>query len=385
MFSYTKQIAFTNFFDAIHFFLTTFVVAPYLAQFVSNEEVGLIFALGAGVALLAFILLPYALQKVPLKTVAIALSIAQFFVLALLAISPPAPALFVLIILLLAVPALIAYTFDIFLESATTDESSTGNIRGFFITLNNVALVLSPLAIGFLLGDGNQYEKVFAFAAGSLLPFIFLTTVLIHGSPRKLIKKLSLINTLRCLTHSKDVVLGALAHFVMLLFFSWVVIYIPLYLHSELGIPWNDLGPAFALMLLPYVLLELPVGILADKYFGERELMMIGFAIMGVSFALIAFITTPFVTLFLVLVLIATRVGGALAEITTETYFFKHVDGSDISSISLFRMIRPLGALAGPLIGSTVLIFTSLQGSFLILGGLCLLGIPLAFFLRDTR
>ncbi len=101
--------------------------------------------------------------------------------------------------------------------------------------------------------------------------------------------------------------------------------------------------------------------------------------------AMISFITIPAITLFLISILVLTRVGGAMAEITTETYFFKHVDGNDLNSIGLFRMLRPLGALIGPLIGSLALVFVSLQSAFIVLGGLCLLGIPLAFFIKDTR
>ena len=39
----------------------------------------------------------------------------------------------------------------------------------------------------------------------------------------------------------------------------------------------------------------------------------------------------------------------------TESYFFKHVDGNDADTISLFRMIRPLGYVIGPIL-ATVLI-----------------------------
>lgn len=380
-----REIIFINFFGALHFFLTIYILSPYLAQFMSEVLVGLVFSAGALLSLLIFFILPKILRHFSLKQFALVLGLIQFTVLSILFFSPPLFVLIGAVIVLSALPALIAYAFDIFLEQATESEGSTGNVRGVFITVSSIALVLSPLAIGYILGDTNAYEKVFALSAATLLPFILLLFAVIQNTPQRKIETLSFFRTLQCLFQSRDVLLGASAHFIMVLFFSWVSIYIPLYLHSELGIAWSDLGWVFSVMLLPYVFLEFPIGVMADKWFGERELMMIGFAIMGMSLAMVSFITVPIVTLFLIAVLVLTRVGGAMAEITTETYFFKHVDGDDLNSIGLFRMLRPLGALAGPLIGSFVLIFVSLQSAFIVLGGICLLAIPLAFFIKDTR
>ena len=385
MLKQTRGITITNFFGALHYFLTIYILSPYLAQFMSDASVGLVFAAGALISLFGFLILPLILKIISLKRFAQVLSVVQLGVLVSLLFSPSVPIIVVLVILLTALPALIGYAFDVFLEQATIGEGSTGNIRGFFIMVSSIALVISPISIGYILGDGDAYIKIFALAAATLVPFILLLSTLIkNGTPQKQ-KALSFINNIKCLLQSKDVFLGASAHFIMLLFFSWVGIYIPLYLHTELGIVWGDLGWVFSIMVLPYVLLEFPIGIMADKWFGERELMMIGFAIMGLSLAMVSFITIPAITLFLISILVLTRVGGAMAEITTETYFFKHVDGSDLNSIGLFRMLRPLGALVGPLIGSFALLFVSLQALFIVLGGLCLLGVPLAFFIKDTR
>jgi hypothetical protein len=351
----------------------------------NDASVGLVFAAGALVTFSGFLVLPVILRSISLKRFAQTLSVIQLVVLTSLLFSPSVPVIVLLVVLLSAIPALIGYTFDVFLEQATTGEGSTGNVRGLFIMISSIAAVLSPISIGYILGDGDAYAKMFALAAATLLPFILLLSTLIkNGVPRKQ-TSLSFVANVQCLLQSKDIFLGASAHFIMLLFFSWVGIYIPLYLHTELGIVWADLGWVFSIMLLPYVLLEFPIGIMADKWFGEREIMMAGFAIMGLSLAMVSFITIPAITLFLISVLVLTRVGAAMSEITTETYFFKHVDGSDLNSIGLFRMLRPLGALVGPLIGSFALLFVSLQGLFIILGGICLLGVPLAFFIKDTR
>src|SRR5205085_6397253 len=69
------------------------------------------------------------------------------------------------------------------------------------------------------------------------------------------------------------------AHFLMQLIFVWSAIYIPLYLHNHAGLPWSVIGIIYALSMLPFIFLQMPVGFLADKKFGEKEFIIGGFII----------------------------------------------------------------------------------------------------------
>lgn len=352
----------------------------------SEREVGLVFAAGALLSLIGFLFTPSLLSFLPLKRMAQAIALFEIVVLFGLAFDPPLILTIICIVLLLALPSLLGYALDIFLERATQKEDDTGMARGLFITAASTAVVLSPIAIGFILGDTNFYWRMFAAAGASLIPFLALLTLKIKAKDIVTTKeRLRLKDTFRCLTHSRDVVFGASAHLMLQLFFTWVAVYIPLYLHTSLGISWAELGWVFAIMVLPFVLLEFPIGYIADKWLGERELMIIGFIITAIATACIALFTDGIVSLLLIAILVGTRVGAAIIEITTETYFFKHVGSSDVNTISFFRMIRPTGSLIGPLIGSAALFFVSLQWLFVVLGGLMLLGLPFALLLRDTK
>jgi predicted membrane protein len=80
-----------------------------------------------------------------------------------------------------------------------------------------------------------------------------------------------------------------------------------------------------------------------------------------------------------------SRVGASLIETTSESYFFKHIDGSDANIIGFFRITRPLAYVGGALIGSLALLAVSFSNLFIVLGLLMLVGIPFALLLEDTK
>jgi MFS family permease len=174
--------------------------------------------------------------------------------------------------------------------------------------------------------------------------------------------------------------------FMLQLFYHLVPLYIPLYLHTVLGIPWSELGWVFALMLVPFVLIEYPAGILADTRLGDRTLLIAGFAITGLSFALIATITVQTSIIVILLILIATRVGAALVEAMVEGHFFRRVSEQDTGTVGVFRMMRPIGALIAPLAGSLFLLASTYQELFICMGlAITIIGMMVASAVRSFR
>ena len=162
-----------------------------------------------------------------------------------------------------------------------------------------------------------------------------------------------------------------------------MVIYAPLFLLQS-GYSWQVIGSVFIFALLPYLILDIPVGILADRYFGEVEMMAIGFVILAVALASLSFVPVSLIV-FWAIAFFFTRVGAALVEVTTESYFFKQVNESDAALVSLFRMLRPFGLLGGSLLGLLFLPLLGFQYLFAAFGVIILFGIPLALRIRDSR
>lgn len=375
-----------NFFGAAHFFLVIFVIAPYLALFMPEAQTGLVVSLGALITLLVFPFVPRVVRMFGAKRVAIGLAFLQAVTVSVLALSPSMVFAILCVAIVCAVSPLIAYQLDLLLEAATsTKEEDTGRTRTLFITAASVALVTAPLLIGFLLDGTEAYWRVFLAAALSLTPFITLLLLekLSEGEPPHLA---AVRSTCFCLWSDPDLRAAALGNGVLQFFFHLAPLYIPLYLHTVLGFPWNDLGWIFAVALLPFVFIEYPAGWIADRWLGDKELLIAGFVIMGIAFATVGFITASTPLVVIAAILFVSRIGAALSEAMVESHFFRRVSERDANTISVFRMMRPVGALVAPLFASVLLITGNYVAFFMISGALIVaLGVLVTIPLKDVR
>ncbi len=377
-------IALANAAGALQYYLVGYVASSFIQLYLPNTVNGMVFSAAAVLMIAGFLVAPFVFQRLSVRRVSVLLSIADIATLVALSFKEPAAVAILLITIQMALAPLIWYTLDLFLENATLDEAQTGHMRGLFLTSGNVALVASPVLIGFILGTTNAYGRIFLASAFAMIAFVgILMTRQRFLADETITDPGSLWKTCCRLLQNREIRSVLIANTLLQSFYIWAPVYVPLYLHAELGIPWNELGPIFALMLLPFLLIELPMGFLEDKFRGARAVMATGFTVTGLSLAGFAFITASTSLAVIATVLICTRIGAALIEITAETSFFRDVGGQDAESVSFFRITRPLGMLIGPVFGSFFLLFMTLQAVFIPLGLLCLLGIPFALRIKD--
>ena len=374
-----------NFFAAAHFFLIIYILAPYLATLVPENVAGLAISLGAVFTLTFFPSLPRLAAKYGPQKLGVWFGFAEILILLGLALSPNAFFAVLLAALACAVSPFIAYQLDLLLESAVEDENSTGRVRAAFLTAGNVSLVLAPMVTGYLLADSERYNLVFLVAALSLIPFMLLlrhVPAAIPAPPRRI----NLRDACLCLMNDKDLRAIALAYGVIQFFFHLAPLYIPLYLHNVLGIPWSELGWMFAVMLLPFVLLEYPAGWLADTKLGDKRILAAGFVLTGLALAAIGTITETTSLTAILAILVLSRVGSALVEAIAEGHFFRRVSANDANTVSLFRMLRPVGALTAPIVGSLLLSVSGYTTFFAVTGFFVLVvGFFASLSVRDLR
>lgn len=140
----------------------------------------------------------------------------------------------------------------------------------------------------------------------------------------------------------------------------------------------------FTIMLLPFVLFEIPLGTLSDKFIGEKEIIIFGFIVSAGATAIIPFIGIPDFLVWTT-VLFITRIGASFTEIGTESFFFKHVKGEDAGMISLFRATRPLAYVVAPAVATVTLSLTSFGHAYLVLSAVVMCGALTALVLKDTK
>ncbi len=274
---------------------------------------------------------------------------------------------------------------DVLLENIS-DDGCTGVIRTKYLTAKNAAWLISPLIMGYLVGVNNNYQRIYYVGGLLMLPALFL----LISKRRQFIdaknryRQQAAAMTVNQLLGNRDrrgIFLSSLA---LQFFYGLMSLYTPIYLHQTIGLSWATLSIVFTVMLLPFVLIQMPAGVLADRCLGEKEMLIIGNIIMIVAVTGIFFAktTNPFIWGFL---LFFSRIGAALAESMHETYFFKKVESRDMAVINLYRQNKPIGWLIASLAAFATLSFLPLTSIFLVLIAGLIIGLIPIFYIRDTR
>ncbi len=368
---------------SLHWALVLFVHSTYLGQFISNKSIGALFILGSAITIIAFLFASRALERFGNHKITLALTALEFVALISMGFSNSLSISLIFFIVHQAVVPLILFNLDVFIENLTPSKERTGSKRGIILTIMSLATALAPLGAGYLI-TATSLHSVYLVSAALLIPFWILIFTKFTGIADALYTHINIRESINYFWNNKNLRYVFSAHFLLQLFFTWMVIYVPLYLNTHIGMGWDDIGSVLFVGLFAYVLFEYPIGRIADLYIGEKEMMMLGFFILGITTCWISFLNTKEVIPWMV-TLFLTRVGASLVEVTTESYFFKHTTGRDASVISFFRITRPLAIVVGALLGSIALFYFPFSDIFIALGLTMFMGIVFSFFLVDTK
>lgn len=381
---YRQQITYTmGFILAVSTALPAYIQSSFLAQYINLELTSLFFVINNLITVVAIIFFPRFIKKLS-NYFSAQLSIILHGLTLLGLATLTNPALVVISFLLFTVTTnLLWINMDIFLEAASSN-NKTGRIRTMYLTLTNIGWILVPIFSAYLVKIGN-YTLPFLISAVLTIPVFFI--LLIKKRNLKISKKYKpekIWKSFKKLWSDSNLKGVFIVATLLQLFYSVAVLYMPLYLNQNLGIPWSDLGWMFAVMLLPFALFQIPAGYLADKYFGEKEIMSIGLFIILVSLILFFFIESATLWIWAA-ALFMSRIGAALVESMRDTYFFKNVDASDVSFINLFRITGPLGYIIGSATALLFLLLLPLNYLFLIFAAIMIPGFYYIGSIKDTK
>lgn len=363
--------------------LPTYMASSFVAQFVPPQLVGWYWAASGAITAVAVLWLPPLLRRYhnyPVMMTVLGLAVLNSFALAVA--SDPWTALSGMVTQSLAI-TLLAINLDVFLEDIA-DVQSVGTTRTMMLTVNNFAWVASPSLMG-AMANGERYSLVFLITGVLLIAVLALAGVAkrflsdrVRYTSRHFHELLAVVWKNPNLRRVVFISVG------LKVFFTVAVLYIPLYLHRDLGFDWPTIGWIFTIMLLPFLILQFPAGRLADRVLGEKELLVVGHIVLMVFTGALAFThsTNPLVWAAL---LFMTRVGAALIESMHEVYFFKIIKRSDADLINLFRDLQPVGWLLGSLLGVAVLSVAPMTTLFLFLAAVPLLALHPTLLLKDTK
>jgi MFS family permease len=378
-----NYIYLANLLLAFHYFFVVYVNSPFLSTLMDEQLIGFLYMMGSGVALALLLISSRLLNLFGNFKLTLAFITLEALALLGLAFAQSTGLILLYFIVHMAVNPVLLFNLDVFLESYSNNEDATGRVRGFFLTAMNIAVVLSPFLVGFILVQ-DEFWKVYLSSAMFLAVLLWLIVAVFRRFKDPGYRETRAIDSVVRLWRNSDERNVFFANFLLQFLYAWAAVYIPLYLSNHIGFSWSTLGPLFAFMLTPFLLFEYPIGRIADTWLGEKEIMTTGFVIAASSVALIPLVTVANPVVWGALLFIS-RTGAALVEITTESYFFKQVDDNDTDIIGLFRMTRPLAFSIGPVVASLTLFFLPLQHIFFVLSAILITGVFFSSAIWDTK
>lgn len=373
-----------SFLYSFHYALPLYIDSSFIASFLPAEEaIGIVFSVAAFCSAVITFLYPRILRKWGnYRATVTTMSLEIISLLALAFFSSPL-AIIPLFVLHQILVNIIYLNLDIFVESFSED-TSTGGIRGIFMTVLNVAIAAAPFLAGLMLTD-HDFWKIYLAAAAFMAIGMLIVARYLREQQQIPCTVPTFKETLRMVVGSHDLHSIIFMHFLLAFFYAWMVIYMPIYLNKHIGIAMNDiLSIIIPIALLPFIFFETGLGKIADTKWGEKEILTAGFILMAVSTAGLSLITSASVAVWAIALFI-TRTGASAVEVMTESYFYKHVGPCDAHLITFMRTIRSSAYMIGPLLGSLVLSFVDYRYLFLTLGAIMLTALPYSVTIKDTK
>lgn len=373
-----------SFFFTLHVALAAYANSTFLSGVMPAKYVGILYTLSAIMALVLLTRSAHILEYFGNKKLILALLLINMLSLVGLITVRLPYVIAIAFISFLTTNTLISLCLDIFIEHFG-DKATIGKTRGIYLTITNLAWVLSPLASSFLITYEGGYRTIYlvAFMATIIMTFGLLLSV--RTFTDAVYKKTPIIEAFKYLRTNRHMFAVSFINFVLQFFYAWMVVYTPIYLIEQIGFGWDSIGIIFTVMLLPFVLFGLPTGILIDKYhIKKRKLLIVGFIIMILSTFVISFITSKSIALW-ALVLFMTRVGASLVETTAEIYFFTHIKEEEAFMLGIFRDMTPVAYIIAPIIATIFLSYMPFQYLFIVLGIILISGIYYTTHLKHNH
>lgn len=377
-----KIIYLAGFLFSIPVALTSYINSSFLETFTNAYYVSAVYVVASLISILAMLQMPPILTRLGNRKTILLFSTLTFFAFWGMAMGGTQALVFSSFVIYITASTFVFASLDIFMEDFSR-RSSIGGTRGLYLMFLSSAWVLAQLISGSIIAK-SSFPGIYIFSGSLVILFTAIFILFFREFKDPQYRKVPVIKTLKFFTSNKNILRIYLANLILKFFFSWMIIYTPIYLRQHIGLEWSEIGIIFSIMLLPFVLFTYPLGRLSDKI-GERKMLILGFCIAALFTLLIPFIKEAEILIWAG-ILFMTRVGASTIEVMSESYFFKSVREEDDDELSFFRNTTPLSYIIGPALGIPVLaLVPSFQFLFPVLSAILLGGAFISFRLHDVR
>jgi MFS family permease len=377
-----KNIFFLGFLLSLHLAFVSYINSSFLSIFSGENKVSLIYVLGSVSSILVLFFVPGMLRKIGGYKFLLWSSglnaLALFFLSTLKSPFQIIP----VFIFYFTLNNLIVFALDELIQIFSRN-SSMGRVRGLYLSITSLAWVIAQAISGKVLW-GFSFSSLY-FLAFTIMAIFFLAALFglkNLNDPRY--DKVWAWQSFKNFFANKNLARIYEINFLLQFFYVWMVVYTPIYLYLHLGFNWKEISTIFAIMLLPFVLIEFPLGKYSDKV-GEKKMLVSGFLIASLATMSLFFIQKHEIWIWAI-ALFTTRIGAAIIEVMSDVYFFKHIRKENDEFVSIYRNTGPAAYVLAPLIAFISFSFIpSFNFIFIILGAIMLGGFFLSLRLRDAQ
>jgi MFS family permease len=369
---------------ALHYGIPLYASSSYLHEYFDASTVSMIYMLGSFVALLGSISIAKYMRKFHTYGFTMGLVVAEIITMLAFGLTQNPYLLGLFFITHFLLQTLLYICLNVFIESFSK-HAETGSIRGLFLVLLNIGVLISPLIAGSILSYAS-FSALYIVSAITLIPFVFLVRIYLYHIEEPAYEQVDMMQAFKAAWHNKNIRAALIAEFVVQCFYAVMIIYSPIYL-ATLGISL----PVYLSFVLPFALIPLVVlpyelGYLADTKWGEKELLIGGTLLLAFTTFLCVIMQTSNPIIWM-LVLLVSRIGAACVETMAFTYYFKKVGPEDASLTALFSNTLSLATIVVGAVGIIIgpLLATRPQLMFIILGVGILWSVAYLLPMKDTR
>lgn len=373
-----------TFLYALHYAIPLYATSSYLHKYFSSPLVSAVYLGGSLLGLLASLSVAKSIKRFHTYKFTFGITLLEIFTVILFGYTENTYLLPILFMIHFMLQVLIFISLNVFIESFS-HHANIGSIRGLFLAIFNLGVIVSPLIGGLVLSLTN-FSTLYTLSAIILVPYFYFLHTYLHHIKEPAYHEVDVFTAGKLAFKNKNLRAAVIAELVVQSFFAVMIIYSPLYL-SSLGISLTTyLTIILPIALLPLVILPYELGLLADRKFGEKEMLIIGMLILVVTTFLFVIVTSTDIRIW-VLILLVSRIGASFVETMAFSYYFKKIDREDPSLTALFVNMQSVATLIVGTIGILVAPFlvTRPQLMFVILGCAILWSISYVLPMRDTR
>jgi MFS family permease len=361
--------------------LLIYVESSYFKLSLGSENVSVFYFIAYVVALLGLLNMHKFIKRLGKATAFFLFFFLQICAMAVLTMVPPSILGIVLLMVNIVTSYLMYVILDIIMESYSEDRKS-GRIRGMHLMIISIGFMLGPILSTRIL-EKYDYAGLFFLSMIISMAIFIVGLIGLRGGNNKFNGNITIRDLVKKIFVNKNLMRIYWVSFALEFFFALMTVYTPLYLLDR-GMSWGQIGVIFTIMVIPFAVINYPIGIIADKKLGEKEMIIFALFTMALSTMSIFFVETNSVVIWS-LVLFMTRIGAAMIETLRDSYFYKRIDGNDMDIISFFRTSRSVAYISATAVSAMLLIIFPVKAIFLFLAFVILLALYPAFTLVDNK